>query len=79
MQNALHIRTQVLPGRKVEVTAAELQEGETVEVFVIRPTSVHASRPSALQLIESLNGHRHFPNAADVDRHLRQERDSWDH
>ena len=34
MQNALHVRTKVLPGGKVEIVCPELQAGQTVDVVV---------------------------------------------
>ncbi len=35
MQAALHLTAKVLPGSRIEVTAPELCEGETVELFVV--------------------------------------------
>ena len=34
MQKALHIRTTVLPGGKVEIASPELEAGQTVDVVV---------------------------------------------
>jgi hypothetical protein len=81
MQAALHITTRVLPGRRVEFNAPELEEGTNVEVFVVSTqTSETAMQPrrSALEIIESLQGHRLFQTAEEVDRYLQEERDSWD-
>jgi hypothetical protein len=77
MQPALHIRTLVLPGNRVEVTAPELQEGEAIEVFLVRPEA-QVPLVSSLQIIESLKGHRLFQDASEVSRRLNEERDSWD-
>lgn len=42
MQKALHIRTMVLPGGKVEFASPELESGQTVDVVVTRSSgSVH--------------------------------------
>ncbi|MCY4527487.1 MAG: hypothetical protein OXD46_00440 [Chloroflexi bacterium] len=42
MQEALHIRTTVLPGGKVEFASPELESGRTVDVVVRRlPASQH--------------------------------------
>ena len=38
MQKALHIRTTVQPGGKVEIASPELEEGQTVDV-VVRSTN----------------------------------------
>lgn len=35
MQATLHLKTRVLPGKRIEITAPELQEGESVEVLVM--------------------------------------------
>ena len=37
MQNALHVRTKVQPGGRIEIVDQELTEGESVDV-VISPT-----------------------------------------
>ena len=76
-QVALRITTRVRPGHKIEVTALELIEGEAVEVFLTLTRQAEAPRRSALEIIESLHGHRLFQTAADVDCHLQEERDSW--
>lgn len=57
MQSALHISTQVLPGKKIEISSPELPVGEDVEVFIITPkTSIcHLSVINSLELVHSLN------------------------
>ena len=37
MQAALKMKTRVLPGKRVEVTAPELVEGEDVELIILKP------------------------------------------
>ena len=39
MQKALHIRTTVQPGGKIEIVDRELTEGESVDVVVTRSSS----------------------------------------
>ncbi len=56
MQAALRVTTTVLTGNRLEVTAPELREGETVEVFVILPETPPLPRPSSLDIIEGLAG-----------------------
>ena len=77
MQNALHVKTKVLPGHKIEITADQLQEGDAIDVFLLLPPT-SAPRPSALDIIRGLNGHRLFQTPQEVDRYLQEERDSWD-
>ena len=78
VQTALHVKTVVLPGNKIEVTAAQLREGDPVDVFVVLPEAPLIPRRSALEIIESLKGHRLFQTPEEVDRHLQEERDSWE-
>jgi hypothetical protein len=77
MQSAVHIKTTVLPGHKIEIAIPELREGDPVEVFlVLPPMPVIAPRP-ALEIIEALEGHRLLETPRQVDQYLQGERDSW--
>jgi hypothetical protein len=78
MESALHVSTTVLRGNKIEIEAPGLKEGDPVDVFVFPAESAQSPRTSALDIIESLKGHRLFPSVEDVDRYLRQEREAWD-
>lgn len=58
MQSALHISTQVLPGKKIEISSPELPVGGDVEVFIIAPKTSICSRLSvfnSLERVRSLN------------------------
>ena len=76
MHKALHIRTTVLPGGRVEIVDQELTEGENVDV-VISPTPVPTGR-SAWQIISEGPGQRLFKTAKEVDDYIAEERASWD-
>ncbi len=76
MQKALHIRTKVLPGGKIEIVDQELSVGETVEV-VISPVPVPTTR-SAWQIISEGPGQRLFKTAKEVDDYLAEEKASWE-
>jgi hypothetical protein len=80
MRGALHIQTTVLPGSRIEITAPELTEGEPVEVFLVLPgNGQHQPKKSMLEFLDSLPpGPRLFKSAAEVDRYLEEERNSWD-
>ena len=78
MTAPLHATTKVLPGNRIEVSSPELREGEIVEVIVISRDEQHSEARSALEIIESLGQHRIFASPAAVDRHLQEERESWD-
>jgi hypothetical protein len=74
------LRTQaiVLPGHRIEVSAPELVEGTRVEVTIVSPTGPAPSSRSALEIIQSLKGHRLFQTPEQVRRYLEEERDAWD-
>ncbi len=76
MQKALHVRTTVLPGGKVEIVDQELMEGENVDV-VISPAPAPSAR-SAWQIISEGPGQRLFKTAKEVDDYLAEERASWE-
>src|SRR5437588_11981685 len=60
MQAAYRTQTTILPGHRIEITAPELPEGDTVEVIVVLAPKPNAKGQSGLESIESLKGHRLF-------------------
>jgi hypothetical protein len=79
MQTALRLETTVLPGHRLEISAPELPEGAKVEVIVVLPEKPQAKFASAIEFLESLPpGPRAFPTWEEYERHLREEKDSWD-
>ncbi len=76
MQRALHIRTTVQPGGKVEVASPELEAGQSVDVVVTRSSS--AERRSVVDILAEAPGHRLFKSAKEVDDYIKEERASWD-
>lgn len=74
----MRVLTTILPGHRIELSAPELPEGQTVEVIIRQPSN-DVERCSMLDLLKSLpSGPRSFPTWQEVERHLQQERDSWD-
>jgi hypothetical protein len=79
MQAPLRIKTTVLPGHRIEITAPELPEGAKVEVIVALPATPKPQFGSALEFLESLpSGPRAFPTWEEYERHLREEKDAWE-
>ena len=76
MQKALHIRTTVLPGGKIEIVDQELPVGESVDV-VVSQLSLSNGR-SAVDILAEAPGHRLFKTAEDVASYLKDERKSWE-
>ena len=76
MQKALHVRTMVQPGGKVEIASPELEAGQTVDVVVL-----HESNTKGRSIMEILNSgpeRRLFQTAEEVKAYLAQEKASWD-
>jgi hypothetical protein len=78
MPEALRTQTTVLPGHRIEISAPELAEGARVEVIILPATMRAPGRRSALEIIESLRGHRLFQSTEQVRQYMQEERDSWD-
>jgi len=74
---AIRVKTQVQAGGKIEITEAQLPEGEGVDVLIfVVPTP--GSRPSILDVLADAPGHLAFQTAAEVDAYVRQEREEWE-
>lgn len=75
MQKTLHIKTTVLPGRKIEIVNQELTEGESVDVVV--SSALPSERRSAVDILNEAPGGLVFKTAADVAAYLKEEKESW--
>jgi hypothetical protein len=76
----VHVKTRVLPGKRIEVSNEGLSEGQDVEV-TITPLSKPADSKSRglVELIDSFPpGPRSAPTWEEIERQFREERDSWD-
>jgi hypothetical protein len=78
MRAALHLKTTVLPGGKIEIVDQELPAGEPVDVIVLLSTAPASVRRSALDILAEAPGQRLFKTAADVDAYLQHEREAWE-
>jgi len=79
MQAAMHLKTAILPGGKIEVTDLKLPVGEWVDVFVLLPHDPATTGRSAIDVLAEAPGQRLFKTAEEVDAYIKEERDSWDH
>ena len=78
-ERAYRMTTQVGPGKRIELVAPELVEGEQVEVFVVPQGREDARRGSFLDLIDSFPpGPRSAATWEEVKAGLQAERDAWD-
>jgi hypothetical protein len=80
MQSAIHLKTKVLPGGKIELELPQANEGEDVDVFVIISTpKTSESRPSVIDILDEIHRRRpHGRSTEEIDRELQAERDAWD-
>jgi hypothetical protein len=78
MQSAIHIKTKVLPGNKLEIELPPGSEGEEVEVFVVLPEKKPLQRRNVLEILEEIHKRGPFRTVEEIDRDLQLERDSWD-
>jgi hypothetical protein len=78
MAASIHIETTVTPEGKIELALPELTPGQRVRV-TIEPEQAPATRTlRAIDVINSMPGHRLFKTAEEVDAYINEERDSWD-
>ena len=79
MQTTLRKETTILPGHRLEISDPALPEGAKVEVIVVLPEQPQPRRMSMLDFLESLPpGPRAFRTWDEYERHLREEKDSWE-
>lgn len=76
MQKALHVRTMVQPGGKVEIASPELEAGQTVDVVVLHESN--AKGRSIMEILNSGPKRRLFQTAEEVKAYLSEEKASWD-
>ena len=79
MQPTVRLKTTILPGHRLELSAPELPDGAKVEVIVLLPDNSIPQFGSALEFLESLPpGPRAFKTWEEYEQHLREERNSWE-
>ena len=77
MERAWRVRTRVLPGNRIEITAPELPEGSEVEVAIMSERKA-PTQHSVLDLIDSLPpGPHSYPTWDEFKRRFQEERDAW--
>ena len=76
MQKALHLKTTVLPGGRIEIVDQELPVGESVDVVVRH--APESPRRSAVDILAEAPGQRVFKTADEAESYLKAERESSD-
>jgi hypothetical protein len=77
MSLAVHVRTRVLAGHRIEVSVPELPEGRTASVFIVLEEAEAVRRP-LWEVLAGYPGGQVFQSAEQVDAYLKAERDSWE-
>ncbi|MGH2493349.1 MAG: hypothetical protein ACRDIV_01460 [Ktedonobacteraceae bacterium] len=73
----VRVKTKVLPGGKIEISAPELIAGQEATIVVTVEDSKSSER-HVIDVLKNLPGHQLFHTADEVDAHIREERESWD-
>lgn len=79
-QTAIRLTTRVLSGKRVEFTAPELNEGEEVELIILKTEPEHAPPQfaSAWEYLQSFEPQMHTPEEwAEIERQFQGERNAW--
>lgn len=82
MQAALRLTARVQAGHRLEINSPELPEGADVDIFVVMPESATKPVGEPVPLMEFLDSLPPGPRSAatweEIERHLQEDRDSWD-
>jgi hypothetical protein len=74
---ALHIRTKILPGHRIEIAAPDLPEGQSASVFVVLDEKPETTR-TLWESLGDYKGGELFRTGEEVDSYLKSERESWE-
>ena len=75
MQKALHIRTTVQPGGKIEIVDQGLPVGESIDLVVSQ--SAASERRPAVDILNEAPGHLVFKTATEVKAYLVEKKEAW--
>ena len=79
MATEVRVKTTVLPGGKIEISAPELIPGQRATVVVTIEENEPMEQGHVIDILATLPGHRLFQNAEEVDAYMHEERESWEH
>ena len=80
MQKALHVRTTVQAGGRVEIISPDLEAGQMVDVVVLHEATAPSPAPSrpVMEILNSGPERRLFQTAEEVREYLAKEKASWE-
>jgi hypothetical protein len=79
MATEVRVKTTVLPGGKIEISAPELIPGQRATVVVTIEENEPMEQRHVIDILATLPDHRLFQNAEEVDAYMHEERESWQH
>jgi hypothetical protein len=74
----VRVRTVILPGGKIEISAQELIPGRRATVVITIEDNETMEQPHVIDILKKLPGHRLYQSAEEVDAYVREERDAWE-
>lgn len=74
----VRMKTKVLPGGKIEISAPELIAGQEATIVVTVEDYKLNGQGHVIDLLKNLPGHQLFHTPEEIDTHIREERESWD-
>ncbi len=78
MQVALHIKTEVLPGNKIEITEPNLIVGDSVDVLVMTEQVLPSKRESIIEMITQIRSQiTSFKTSEQIDQEIQEIKNSW--
>ena len=75
--STLRIKTRILPGGRIEVQDPGLIEGQEVTVRIVVDDEAPRQKKSFLENLGDYKGGQLFKTAEEVDRYIKEERESW--
>ncbi len=78
MATEVRLKTIVLPGGKIEISAPELIAGQHATVVVRVEDNEPVEQRHVIDILNTLPGHQLFQSVEEVDAYLCEERDSWE-
>lgn len=73
---ALHVRTKVLPGHRIEIATPDLPEGCWANVFVVLDEKMENTR-TLWDSLGDYQGGELFRSGEEVDDYMKAEREAW--
>ena len=74
----VRMKTKVLPGGKIEISAPELIAGQEATIVVTVEDTMLNGHSHVIDLLKNVAGHQLFSGAEEIDTYIREERESWD-